>query len=153
MPHLTKGGSSGFAAAIWLLAGLLLLLGLAWVAEGVTKAADAREGSAAPEGFDRGIGVTTVALDPELAKTLGLPGSAKGLVVTSTASSRASEIQPGDVIQAVNGRPVASLAGADGAVAGAAGNVTLLLNRHGHLSRIQIEVAAPGDSANEGNGS
>jgi serine protease Do len=49
-------------------------------------------------------------LTPELAQSLGVPSSVRGVVVTRVgAENGAGGLRPGDVIEAVNQEPVASL--------------------------------------------
>jgi serine protease Do len=56
-------------------------------------------------------------LTPQLAQSLGVPPSVRGVVVTQVGSSAARELRPGDVIEAVNQEPVASVDDYEAAIA------------------------------------
>jgi serine protease Do len=69
---------------------------------------DDADASASPSGAFGSIEVRE--LTPQLAQSLGVPSSVRGVVVTRVGSEgSASGLRPGDVIEAVNQEPVASL--------------------------------------------
>jgi serine protease Do len=79
-------------------------------------------------------GVTLENLDAELAKQLGLPPAAKGVVVTDISPSSPeaeSGLRRGDVIQEVNHQPVKNVSELNEAVHKAGKNPLLLVNRQG----------------------
>ena len=88
-------------------------------------------------------GVDVDELTPQVARQLGLPRDATGVVVTQVnPASRAAEagLRRGDVIQEVNREPVASVAAFERALRSAGGQpVLLLVNRAGRTFFLAIE--------------
>ena len=105
------------------------------------KSAVSQPGSEAPSAALKGLQVES--LTPDLTKQLGIPSSTTGVVVTKVdPASGAAEagIQPGDVIQEVNRKPVQNLQEFQQAVAAAGDQpVLLLINRAGvtHFAVLQ----------------
>jgi len=92
-----------------------------------------------------------VPLEPQMRKELQVPKDVTGVVVGRVASgSPAGElgIQPGDVIESVDQKPVQTPeeAAADLKKAAASGNVLLLLNRHGASQFVGLSVENSGSS-------
>ena len=92
-----------------------------------------------------------VPLEPQMRKELQVPKDVTGVVVGRVASgSPAGElgIQPGDVIESVDQKPVQTPeeAAADLKKAAASGNVLLLLNRHGASQFVGLSVENSGNS-------
>jgi len=83
------------------------------------------------------LGLRVAPLTSNLRRQLGIPGSVNGAVVISVApdSPAADQIQPGDVIQAINQQPIASPADAaaqlQSAVKSGKKDILILLNRQG----------------------
>ncbi len=80
-------------------------------------------------------GVAVENLTPQVARRLGLPASAQGVVVTdiSPASPVAgSGLREGDVIQEVNRKPVRNLSDYQQVTRDAGKEPLLLVNRHGN---------------------
>ena len=92
------------------------------------------DNQAAPESSQLGIAVQP--LEPDLAAQLGLPPDTKGLLIIEVAQDgpNAVRLQPGDIVQAVAGMPVASSAELTAALAGAKGKMVVLMRilRDGH---------------------
>ena len=85
---------------------------------------------ASSEGDREALGVSVAPLTPETASRMGAPRDAKGVVVRDVRpDSRAADagIQPGDIIQEVNRRPVETTDDLRRAVRAADGKPTLLL--------------------------
>jgi serine protease Do len=79
-------------------------------------------------------GVSVQNLDPQTARQAGVPANTSGVVVTDISPSSAaadSGLQPGDVIQQVNRRPVTNTADFDRAMSASKDQTLLLVNRHG----------------------
>jgi serine protease Do len=79
-------------------------------------------------------GVSVQNLDPQTARQAGVPADTPGVVVTDISPSSAaadSGLQPGDVIQQVNRRPVTNTADFDRAMSASKDETLLLVNRHG----------------------
>ena len=86
-------------------------------------------------------GVSLEDLSAESARELGLPASAKGVVVTKVGpSSAAAEagLRRGDVIQEVNRKPVRNTSDFERAVAGSKEDTLLLVNRHGSTMYLAV---------------
>lgn len=141
MTRESQGGGQ-VANRAWQLAALGLLLSLSCIAIGAIHAGSDDSQRRAAARLDRDIGVTTVPVDAELARTLGLPSDESGLVVTSTASRRARVLRPGDVIEEVNGRPVEDASTALLFLNRAAADNDLLINQKGSHRRLHLHVAA-----------
>ena len=91
------------------------------------------------------LGMELLPLDPQLRKELKVPEDLKGVVVGQVASgSPAGDlgIQPGDVIELVDQKPVTTPVSAATQLkeAAAQGNVLLLLNRHGMSQFVGLSV-------------
>jgi serine protease Do len=86
-------------------------------------------------------------LTPQLRRQLDLPGEAQGVVVTRVApdSPAAGDIQPGDIIQAIDQEPVTNPGDAAAMLekAGKSGkkNVLILLNRQGSNEYVGLELS------------
>lgn len=101
--------------------------------------AGADGGSALTEGTLRGILVQN--LTPSIREQLGLPPSTTGVVISDldqNAPAGQAGLQPGDVIQSVNRRPVASVEAFTELAAQAKGEVLLRVNRQGRSAFIVI---------------
>jgi serine protease Do len=86
--------------------------------------------------FDR-LGLTMRALRP--GEVDFAPGA--GLIVeAATGQSKAAGMQPGDVVLAINGTPVATLAQAQKVVAGYEGSLALLVVRDGARLFVPIRI-------------
>ena len=100
-----------------------------------SQSADRNRGSANPGADKSSLGISVEPLTPELAERAGVPRTTRGLVIDDVNSdSRAADagLQPGDVIEEVNRRPVTSIDELREAVRQAAGRpVLLLVNRQG----------------------
>ncbi|PTE21556.1 serine protease [Cereibacter changlensis JA139] len=100
---------------------------------------DGADSSSAP------LGVTVEPLAPELARQLGLDPEAKGVVISEVAadSPNADRLTPGDVIEAVAGKPVATPEALAKALREAEGDMVLLkLNRRGAALFVGAEIAS-----------
>lgn len=87
-------------------------------------------------------GLSVQNLTPQIARELGLPASANGVIVAGVEDgSRANEagLRPGDLIQQVNRQPVNNVAEFERAMKQAGGkSAVLLVNRNGHTSFVVI---------------
>jgi Do/DeqQ family serine protease len=98
------------------------------------------------------LGVTVQAVNGEMASSLGLPG-ARGAIVSDVqegSPAASAGIQPGDVILALNGRPVDSSNDLRNHVAplGPGASATLTLWRDGHERKVTATLTElPGDKA------
>ena len=91
------------------------------------------------------LGVAVSPLTPESASQLGAPKDLHGLVVEEVnPDGRAADagIQPGDVIQEVNRRPVQSVAELRSAVQGASKPLLLLISREGRNLFVTVKPTA-----------
>ena len=95
-----------------------------------------RDGDGAAEGDQALLGVAVAPLNAELAQEMGLPRTARGLVVQDVqpdGRAAAAGIQEGDVIQEVNQQPVQTVDALRSAVKqGGNRPLLLLVNREGH---------------------
>ncbi|WP_101340930.1 DegQ family serine endoprotease [Cereibacter azotoformans] len=102
--------------------------------------------AAAPEGLGAPLGLEVQPLEPALARQLGLPEDASGVVVTAVdpAGPNADRLAPGDVIEEAGGRAIATPRDLASAVAEARGRGVLLLKvlRQGNPVYVGAEVAA-----------
>ena len=106
-------------------------------------------GKAPSEGTLRGITVQN--LTPDVRDQLGLPPSARGVVISELdPSSPAAQggLQPGDVIETINRHPVNSVADFNRLAAEAKGQTLLRINRQGNGIFV---VISPGDSGGDDN--
>jgi serine protease Do len=103
-------------------------------------------GKAPSEGALRGITVQN--LTPEVRDQLGLPSNVRGVVISDldpSSPAAQSGLQPGDVIETINRRPVNSVSDFNHMAAEAKGQTLLRINRQGNGVFV---VITPGD--NEG---
>ena len=87
-------------------------------------------------------GVTVDQLTPDVRQQLNLPGSVQGVVITDVQQGSAAAeagLQPADVIQEVNRKPVSNLNDFTNAIRNAGKPVLLLVNRMGNTLYIAIE--------------
>jgi len=105
-------------------------------------------GTAPSEGALRGVTVQN--LTPEIRDQLGLPASARGVVVTEVdpSSPAAQTLQQGDVIEGINRRAVNSVADFNRLAAEAKGQTLLRINRQGNGYYV---VITPGDNGGDDN--
>ena len=99
----------------------------------------------APEANATSLGMQLAALDAHLRQQYRVPKEVEGVVVTKVADdSPAAEIglQPGDVIQSIDQRPVKNpeQAATDLKQAAGKGTILLLLNRHGASQFVGLSV-------------
>jgi serine protease Do len=92
------------------------------------------------------LGVTVSELTPDLAQGFGLKEGTKGAVVQSVvprAPAAKAGVQPGDVVTAVNGKPVESSAGLTRTVSSVppGGKAKLTVLRNGQSKDIEVTVA------------
>jgi serine protease Do len=107
--------------------------------------ASAAPGEGQPSAIpSRALGLELAPLASELRKKLKIGDNVSGVVVTGVAGNTAAAIgiQPGDVIQSVDQKPVTSPRQAAAALREAAksGNVLLLINRHGASEFVGLSV-------------
>jgi len=105
-------------------------------------------GAAPTEGALRGVAVQN--LTPEFRDQLGLPASAKGVVVTEVDpnSPAAQTLQQGDVIEGINRHPVNSVGDFNRLAAEAKGQTLLRINRQGNGYYV---VITPGENGGDDN--
>jgi serine protease Do len=94
------------------------------------------------------LGLMLVELTPDMAARLGLPATARGVLVQEVRVGGLGQrlgLRPGDVIQEVNGRPVRTPPEFARAIAEAAdGDVVLLVNRRGQVAYVVLEPGGAG---------
>ena len=98
------------------------------------------------EGTLRGISVQN--LTPEIRDQLGLPPNVRGVVINDldpNSPAAQAGLQPGDVIQSVNRRPVATVDDFNRLAAQAAGEVLLHVNRQGNTAFVVVSPGGGGD--------
>lgn len=103
-------------------------------------------GRAPSQGTLRGITVQN--LTPEIRGQLGLPPQVRGVVISELDpdSPAAQEgLQPGDVIQSINRRPINSAADFSRLASDATGKVLLLVNRQGNSQFVVIPPSGGSD--------
>jgi serine protease Do len=98
------------------------------------------------EGTLRGISVQN--LTPEIRDQLGLPPNVRGVVINDldpNSPAAQAGLQPGDVIQSVNRRPMATVDDFNRLAAQAAGEVLLHVNRQGNTAFVVVSPGGGGD--------
>jgi serine protease Do len=109
------------------------------------SAAPTREKPSAPEPEPRAprLGVAVSEVTPEIAEVLKVPANTKGIVVADIEDGSAAaeaQLQPGDIIQEVNRKPVRTIAEFQSQVAARGSDPLLLLvSRDGHTRFVAIE--------------
>ncbi|NWG45368.1 MAG: DegQ family serine endoprotease [Alphaproteobacteria bacterium] len=90
------------------------------------------------EGSNPLSGATIANLSPALADELGLPVSARGVIVLriATPSLAARSLRPGDILRSVNGKEIGTVADAKAAIAGDPAYWDLVLVRGGNTMRL-----------------
>ena len=93
-------------------------------------------------------GLRMTALTPALRRRYGIPGDLQGVLVTGVADTSAAAelgLQPGDLIEQVNGRRIAAPKDIAGAVAsagkGGRKTIALLVNRQGDKEFVALPIA------------
>jgi len=106
------------------------------------SAKSARRGTESESEDKSALGVTVAPLTPEWSSRLGAPKDVHGLVVEDVnPDGRAAEagIQPGDIIEQINRKPVQTIEELRAALRGAADKpVLLLINRQGNSSFVTV---------------
>jgi serine protease Do len=101
------------------------------------------------EGTLRGISVQS--LTPSIRDQLGLPTNTRGMVIADldpNSPAAQAGLQPGDVIQSINRKPVNSVAEFNRLAAEAKGEVLLRVNRQGNSAFV---VVSPGGDSGDDN--
>lgn len=113
---------------------------------------DGEDGQAIPdenaqEASRASLGVTTTALTPQIARSIGAPAGSTGVVVVATdpdSDAAAKGIQRGDLIVSINRQPVASPADVARIVSAAKASgrksVVLYVNRRGQATFIGVDI-------------
>ena len=84
-------------------------------------------------------GLSAAELTPALIQRLGLSVSAKGVVVTEVAGpSRMTQLQPGDIIERVNGETIETAGQLADLAAGATRGLTIEFDRNGQKAAIRF---------------
>ncbi len=99
-----------------------------------------------PEGLGGPLGIEVQPLEPALARQLGLPDGASGVVVTAVDPSgpNADRLAPGDVIQEAAGHPIETPRDLASAMREARGKGVMLMKvlRQGNPVYVGAEVAS-----------
>jgi serine protease Do len=111
-----------------------------------TKAAPAPSSMEKPSAREKAqdrLGVAVMELTPEIAQQLKLPSHVKGIVVAGVESGSVADeagLQPGDVIEQANRKPVRTVADFQSRLAnGDSNSLLLLVNRDGHTRYIALD--------------
>ena len=95
-------------------------------------------------------GITVQSLTPSMRQQLGLPARALGVVISDldpNSPAAQAGLQPGDVIESINRRPVSSVADFNNLAAEAKGQVLLRINRQGE--GIFVVISPGGDNGDD----
>jgi len=103
-----------------------------------------RRSIVAEEMFGNAVGATAEPLDRATARSLAIPVTERGLVVTSVAwngpAARAG-VRAGDVIERIDSIPIASLNDAAVALEVARAPITVTLNSRGHYAIVTLPTS------------
>jgi serine protease Do len=105
-------------------------------------------GKAPSEGTLRGIAVQN--LTPSMRQQLGLPARTQGVMISDldpNSPAAQAGLQPGDVIESINRRPVSSVADFNNLAAEAKGQVLLRINRQGE--GVFVVISPGGDQGDD----